>query len=157
MEKQNRTLAQAKQALLRLLNLRPRSEHEIREKLNKKNFPAPVIDEALQYFKALDLINDLDFAKKWTAYRLLKPFGVNRIRLELKEKGIAKNIIDDVLSLASEEVDEEAQIKSIMDRRAPKYQGLDKEKAKQRLYNYILRRGFNPQAVYKVIKKYDSK
>ena len=91
------TLVQAKSYVFRLLKIRFRSEKEVRDKLGQKGFSEPTVDEAVGYFRSIGLIDDRQFARRWIASRLNKPFGVHRIRFELKEKGIAPEIIKQAL------------------------------------------------------------
>ena len=76
------TVPEAKNYIYRLLKIRFRSEREVRDKLRQKGFSEPTADEAVGYFKGIDLINDRLFAQKWIAWRLNKPFGIHRIRFE---------------------------------------------------------------------------
>lgn len=157
MAETDNTLYRAKQAVFRMLKIRPRSEFEVKSKLKQKRLDDEVIVKCLAYFKELGLINDADFAKKWISYRLLKPFGPARIQNELLEKGVRKDIIAKALKEAFSDFDEEKKLYDLVHRRARSYKGVDTQKVKQRLYAYLLRRGFNPQLVYKVINTYDDK
>jgi len=77
-----------------------RSEQEIYNKLKQKRFSHDHIKRTVQYFKEIGLINDRQFAQKWILSRLAKPFGKDRIRFELKEKGIDTAIIEEELGQA---------------------------------------------------------
>ncbi|MBI5149662.1 MAG: regulatory protein RecX [Candidatus Omnitrophica bacterium] len=146
------TVAEAKIYIYRLLKIRVRSEKEVRDKLRQKGFSEPTADEAVGYFKGIDLINDRLFTQKWITWRLAKPFGLKRIKLELKEKGIAPELIDEQLADAKSDYAEEEVVSRLAQRRAAKHSGVPREKVKQRVYGYLMRRGFNPAAVFKAIK-----
>ena len=96
--------SEARNTVFRLLKFRLRSEKEIYGKLKAKNLPASVIKQTIEYFKALDLIDDCHFAQAWTSSRLKKPFGINRIRLELKENGIDQEIIDETIKEKTDKI-----------------------------------------------------
>ncbi|MBF0484035.1 MAG: regulatory protein RecX [Candidatus Omnitrophica bacterium] len=144
-------LSSAKNAVYRLLNYRPRSEYELKAKLKEKKFDLSVIDQTIEYFKNTGLVNDEDFAKAWVNSRLNKPFGINRIRRELLDKGIDKEILKKTLGFASEEYDELAMIRSLVDRKLQHGVHSDNDKFKQRIYNFLLRRGFGFSSIKKVI------
>lgn len=146
------TVTQAKSYIFLLLKIRFRSEKEVRDKLRQKGFSEPTADEAVGYFKAIDLINDRRFAQKWAAARLAKPWGTQRIKLELKEKGIAQKIIDEELKATTADYQEDEIVARLAKRRALKYREVAPEKIKQRVYGYLMRRGFNPAVVLKAIK-----
>ncbi len=148
-----KTLSKAKLAVERLLKIRLRSEKEIKDKLKQKNFSTDVIDATIQYFKKLDLVNDRQFAQKWIESRLLKPFGINRIRFELRTKGVDEVIIQKQLEDALDDFPEEDVVSSLAQRRATLYKGIDKAKIKQRLYGYLVRKGFQSTAIFKALKK----
>ena len=146
----------AKSAVFRLLKIRSRSEQEVKDKLKQKGFDEHVIGQAIRYFKDLELIHDRQFAKGWIASRLNKPFGSHRIRLELKQKGIDDDIIDEELTKALESYSEEEVVLSLLKKRVVKYKNVPPLKLKQRLYNYLARRGFNAEVIYRSLKRYDS-
>jgi len=124
----------------------------VRNKLRQKGFSEPTADEAVGYFKGVDLINDRLFTQKWITWRLAKPFGFKRIKLELREKGVAPELIEEQLSEAKSDYAEEETVARLAKRRAAKHSGVPREKVKQRVYGYLMRRGFNPAAVFKAIK-----
>ncbi len=146
------TVPEAKNYIYRLLKIRVRSEKEIRDKLRQKGFSEPTADEAVGYFKGIDLINDRLFAQKWITWRLAKPFGLKRVRLELKEKGVAPELIEEQFAQAQSDYSEEEIVARLAKRRAAKHAGVPREKVKQRVYGYLMRRGFNPAAVFKAVK-----
>ncbi len=77
-----------------LLKFRLRSEKEIRLRLKKKKFDSKIIDETAAFLKDKDFINDNNFAHLWLESRLKRPLGLRRIKEELRQKGIAREIID---------------------------------------------------------------
>ncbi|MBI5415378.1 MAG: regulatory protein RecX [Candidatus Omnitrophica bacterium] len=146
------TVTEAKNYIYRLLKIRFRSEKEVRDKLRQKGFSEPTADEAVDYFKGIGLVNDRQFTQKWISWRLAKPFGLKRIKLELKEKGITPELIEEQFAEAQSDYSEEAIVARLAQRQAVKHRGVPREKAKQRVYGYLMRRGFNPAAVFKAVK-----
>lgn len=149
------TVTEAKNYVYRLLKVRLRSEKEVRDKLSQKGFSEPTADEAVGYFKAIDLINDRQFARKWIASRLSrnKPFGIRRIGFELKEKGIEPELMKEELAQATADYSEADVAARLAKRQAEKYRGVPREKMKQRVYGYLMRRGFNSAAVFKALRE----
>jgi regulatory protein len=149
---QDEDFNKAKSIVYRLLNIRLRSEHELRAKLVSKKLPPSIVEQAIRYFQELDLVNDRQFARQWIASRLKKPFGFNRIRLELAEKGIHAAVIQEALDDASKDYDEWTTAAQLVQHRARKYKNIDPDKARQRLYGYLQRRGFKASTIVKVIR-----
>lgn len=75
------------------LSFRSRSEKEMRDYLNKKEFHQ--IDETIQKLKDLDFINDAKFAREFIAARSRnKPKGKKALAIELARKGIKLDNIE---------------------------------------------------------------
>ena len=147
------TVQGAKEAVFRLLRVRSRGEKEIRDRLIRKGFSPGNIESVVQYFKDIDLINDRQFTQKWIASRLAKPFGANRIRFELREKGIDDSLVQQELDQAAKEYSEFEVASELAKRQAAKYRGLETGKMRQRVYAYLCRRGFNYQTVMKAVRQ----
>lgn len=143
--------------MFRLLNFRLRSEHEIREKLLQKNFSPEDIDRTIKYFKEFDLINDRQFAKKWISSRQSKPYGQNRIRFELKQKGIKEDVIEEELFHGFLNFSEETLVCQLVEKQSVKYRGIDPVKRKKRMYDFLIRRGYNNHVIMKVLNRYDDR
>lgn len=130
-----------------LLKFRLRSENELYIRLKKKKFDDEVIAKTLSFLKEKKFIDDQIFAKSWAEYRIKKPFGLRRIKEELKLKGVAKNIIESQLGEIKEGYSEEEIVSKIAGDKFPKMRGQDAQKAKKRLYGYLFRRGFSPEII----------
>ena len=94
------TFEQAKGYIFLLLKIRFRSERKSVISRARRGFSEPTVDEAVGYFKAIGLVDDRQFTRKWIASRLNKPFGIHRIRFELKEKGITPELMKEELEQA---------------------------------------------------------
>ena len=153
-------LAKAKSTVFRLFKFRPRSEREIINKLKGKKLPNDTIATAIEHFKKIDYINDRRFAQMWAVSRLTRN-GINRIRLELKQKGIAEEIIQETIGNIPEDYSEIETVLTVAKKQLRKYERLDPDKQKRRLYEYLLRRGFRQNTAQKALrqlirKQYDS-
>src|SRR3990167_4198604 len=104
-EEKEESFRKAQTIVFRLLKFRLRSEKELQEKLKAKKFPASIIQQTIRYFKDLRLIDDHKFAREWASSRLKKPFGLNRIRLELTKMGISTAIAEEILKEAEDHYD----------------------------------------------------
>jgi len=140
--KDTSALAAAKAIVFRFLKYRPRSEKEIISKLREKGIESEIITQALEYFRRTNLLNDRLFAHGWVASRLRKPYGLNRIRRELKQKGVSDEIIAGEFTLAQENYDELSAAQALAERRYRLNKGIPKIKAKKRIYDYLVWRGF---------------
>ncbi|OGX25649.1 MAG: hypothetical protein A2787_05905 [Omnitrophica WOR_2 bacterium RIFCSPHIGHO2_01_FULL_48_9] len=143
----------ARDTIFRLLKFRLRSEQEIRTKLKTKKFSDETVNSTVQYFKQLQLIDDRQFAKSWIAARLARPLGINRIRFELKTKGIAEDLIKEQLNAIDDTYSELETVLELGKRRFAKYKNIEPMKAKRRTFEYLSRRGFKTETISKAIRQ----
>ncbi|MDD5730079.1 MAG: regulatory protein RecX [Candidatus Omnitrophica bacterium] len=146
-------LQEAKEYAFFLLKYRPRTEKEICARLKRKNFEAGVIKTVLDFLKNRNFIDDESFARIWVESRIKKPLGLRRLKEELRVKGINKEIIERALNEIKKGYDEEETINVLISQKLEKSKGLDPEKAKRRIYAYLLRRGFSPEAVITAVSQ----
>jgi regulatory protein len=128
---------------LNFLSYRPRSSQEIKHYLKKvcpeKYLTQPIYDR-LQKEGYLD---DRKFASWWVDQRLtFRLRGPQMLKYELLNKGVAKTIIDEVLSTINNK-QLTTSMKSIIQKKIKLYSHLPPAKLKQKLYSYLARRGFD--------------
>ena len=152
-QERNKELIRARNIVFLLLKFRQRSEKEVRQRLKRKSISDSIIENVVDYFKELTLLDDRQFARSWIRARLLKPFGVKRIRFELKQKGIPDNIINEELTEASHSEGENEAVTALAKKCLSKYKNLEPIKAKRRTYEYLLRRGFTSEQIQKTLQK----
>ena len=85
--------ARVRKKALDLLARREHSCRELRDKLVRKGFPAPLAGHTVEALAAEDLISDTRYAESWLRHRRQKGYGPVRIRQELREKGVDPEII----------------------------------------------------------------
>jgi regulatory protein len=135
-----------------LLKFRPRSEKEIAGRLKKKKFSPQVIRETVLFLKTKDFIDDQHFARAWVDSRRLRNFGPRRIRQELKLKGVAGDIIDQQLAAGLDNYSEKNIVEKLIQNKLRRAKGLEPQKAKRRVYAYLLRRGFSADVILEVLQ-----
>jgi len=84
----------------RAMNLLARREHSVVElttKLLKAEFDIDDINIVINKLTTAGLQSDHRFAENYLRYRSQRGFGSQRIRLELKERGVADDIISETL------------------------------------------------------------
>jgi regulatory protein len=140
---------EAKQKIIRLLNHRVYSEKEIVDKLRQKGYDDRIVAAVVSELKQLSLIDDLSFARAFVSDRIrLKPEGSFKVAHELRQKGISKEIIEQVLR--EEQVvegDSERALEIARRRLATFASTMDKEKKQRRLSDYLKRRGFSFEVI----------
>lgn len=127
----------------KLLSFRPRSQFEIEQKLRFKKYPPQEIKNTIKKLKDDRLIDDKTFAMLWVSNREnLSPRGKRLLELELRQKGIAQEIIEEVLASYSTEYQIDLVLKLLEDKLQDKKVLQDFQK-KQKILAHLARRGFD--------------
>jgi regulatory protein len=149
---QDKKLQSAKNNAYCLLRSRPRSEAEMRGRLKLKRYDESTIDAVIESLKKVAEIDDVKFADFWIESRMhVNPAGDLILRRELKEKGVPWPIIEAALQKKAQNYDEYAVALHMGVERFKNLVKLDRRKAMKRLYDYLLRRGFDYDIVKRVI------
>lgn len=125
---------------LNYLTYRPRSEWEVRRYLEKRGLSEEAQAAVLARLTRAGLVNDREFARFWVENRAAhRPRGRYALRAELRQKGIATDVVESAVS----DVDEDAGALEVAQARAVRLAHLDRQTFYQRLYGYLQRRGFS--------------
>lgn len=105
--------AHAEKAMLaaaRLLEARPRSAAEIRQRLRRKEFAPDAVEGAVERLTDLGLLDDAAFSRYWVESRQsFRPRGRLALRDELRRKGVARDTIEQALADAEAEAPPDAE------------------------------------------------
>ncbi len=130
----------ALQQALRLISIRPRSEAEIRRRLEAKEYNSVTCDAVLQRLLENGLIGDSEFARTWVENRsTFRPRSYRLLSLELRQKGVAEETIGEALEQAGDEDELAFRAARIYARRL---ESAPREEYLQRLMTFLARRGF---------------
>lgn len=146
-----------------LFSIRQRSEKEVRNYYRIKNqelrikgkeeVSELVIESLIQKLKDKGLINDLEFAKLWVDSRRKNKFkSLKAIKVELIQKGINKEIIDEVTQ--TDDNTEELLAKKSIEKKIKHWQSLSKLELRKKIYEYLARRGFHLSTINMVLKEF---
>ena len=135
-------------AALRLLSYRPRSEAEIRRRLSRR-FDGQIVERVGLHLKARQMIDDAAFAQFWRENReSFRPCSKRLLRMELKGKGVASEVIDEVLV----GIDDEESAYRAAQRRARTLEK-DYETFRRKLSAFLGRRGFSYGVINSTIER----
>lgn len=133
-------LEEARDKALRFLEVRPRSEQELRRQLAKKKYPEEIINQVLTRLGNVKLVDDRDFAKFWVENREgFKPRSKRALQYELRQKGISSQEI----TRAVKKVDERDSAYRAAHSKALRYRELDAAAFREKLSGFLARRGFD--------------
>jgi len=138
------------QKAIKLLDYRPRTGHEIRQKLQQKGFESGQIDQVMERLISANLIQDGKFAASWVESRnQFRPSSQRVLRYELRSKGIDEEIIEEALKGSAEDLELAQRAAQKMVRRLT---NLDWQEFRKKLSAFLARRGFSYETVARVVK-----
>ena len=138
--------------LLKFATLRPRSEKEIKDWFKRKKVHESIHKELFNRLKRLELLDDAQFALWWVGQRSqFKPRGKRALEAELRMKGIKKEVVESALSKLK--IDEVKIAKTLLAKKAYKWQHLPSRDGRQKMAQFLARKGFNWEIIEKVLKK----
>ena len=144
----------AREAAFRLLAVRARSASELRQRLRQKRFAPGLIDRVIADLQAKGYQSDEDFARlyareKWT----LSGWGPARVRRELRAKGIALELADQVVDETYADADLAEAILPFAQKRWRSTAGLPLETRRRRLTGFLQRRGYGWGTIRQVMER----
>lgn len=126
---------------------RPHSTKEFRDYLYRKKIEPDFMNSLVKEFQTKKYLNDEAFARFWVeSRRSSKHASSRRLRFELRQKGVQKEIVDMILQ--DTEVDELQALTELITskRRQTRYQD------QQKLTAYLLRQGYNYENIKQALE-----
>ncbi len=142
------TLAEVREAALRLLARREHSRRELASKLTRRGWPVELVTDVTDALASENLQSDQRYAESYARSRVLRCYGPLRIRAELSERGISRTLTERAL----EEIDADwfALAADWYQRRYGKEPAGDmKEKARR--HQALTRRGFSGEHIRELL------
>jgi regulatory protein len=144
---------QAKRAAIRLLEIRPRSERELRERLRQRGFDGSSIDAVCQRLNETGLINDQAFANYLVEQRQRNAQrGGQAIRNDLRKHGIDSDTIHQLADTHQLDANDQDGALQHARKLAPRMRTLDRTTFMRRLGGTLQRRGFGGDATRQALR-----
>lgn len=139
----------AKKRAMHLLEKMDRTESNLREKLRLNGYPEKLIDEAVDYVKQYHYIDDLRYAGNYVRFHQAEK-SARRLKMDLMRKGVAKDLIEQAL-IEEYQSDEKEMIAQILQKKGY-FSGEKLQAEQQRMYRYLMRRGYKSSDILCVMK-----
>ena len=165
------------EAAAAFLGVRPRSVAETRRRLRHLGYREPLVDEVIDRLVAMRYLDDEQFARTWVEGRdRARPRGESALRRELALKGVAREVVDDVLLERAAEsssgtptdgaddgdggsepgsADRRAAERLLERRRRALAREPDERRRRQKAYALLARNGFDPEVCREVVARID--
>jgi len=142
-----------KSAALKIIDRSYKTEKEIWGKLLKKDFDIETINRIISFLKEYNFLSDIDYAKMYIKDKS-KSQGKNKIKYNLLKKGLNDTLIEQEISkINSEEEEETAYYLANKKYNILIKREKDNYKLSQKLYRFLVTRGYSYEIASKVIKK----
>ncbi len=139
----------AKKRAMHILEQMDRTEHQLREKLAKGEYPQECIDSAVEYVKKYRYLDDERFASSYVRYHQEK-LNRQQLSVKLSQKGVGRDIIAEALEMEYE-ADDGEKIRNLLSKRHFDPDNTDRQE-NNKIYQYILRRGFKSSDILKEMR-----
>jgi regulatory protein len=145
--------AVARRIVLRQLAMGPRTRRQLEDKLRDRGCEPDVARQVLDRMTDVGLVDDEAFAEMYVRSKQeTKGLAAGALRHELRQKGVAEEVVDAAL----EEIDperEKEQARALVARRLRTMRGLDRDAQTRRLAGFLARKGYQPGVSYQLIRE----
>jgi regulatory protein len=137
----------ARDAALRLLGFRDRSERELERLLLRKGFEAEVVSEVVSDLAAREFVDDERFARGWVAAKTAgRPIGPDRLAAELRARGVERETVEEAVAQISPENERELALRAAK-RLVGGLRNEELPAARRKLAAALRRRGFSWEVI----------
>ena len=142
----------AKLAAFGLLARKSWSARELTSRLRRRGAPDELARAVVAELASRGYVDDASFARFWAESRARgRRVGSRRLRQELLQKGIPRDVAAAAVAAAFEEAPEALRCLEAGRRRLPAHQRAGRERAAPRLRDYLVRRGYPPAEVMRTV------
>jgi Uncharacterized protein conserved in bacteria len=147
------SIIRCKNSALKTIERSYKTEKEVIEKLKEKGYGENAINISIEFLRQYNFINDTNYTKAYIKDKL-NSYGSQKIKYTLIQKGISKEIIEDILADADKDNERNTAInlaKKKLD--VIRKKESDNYKISGKLYRYLMSRGYGYDIVNEVVKE----
>jgi len=142
----------ARLAAADLLSRRPWTRADLARRLIRRGAPPEVAEAVIADLMGRGYLDDAAFARQWVESRSARGYGAARLRAELRARGVDAAVIDAALGALMPDATLE-RARAMARRRLAVIAGARPERVAARLSEYLLRRGYAPGVVGRVVRE----
>ena len=140
---------------LNMLAARGRASADLRRILIRKGEPVDRVAIAIERLERAGFVDDASFARQFTRSKAVGAgLSRRRVQQELAKRGVARDVSDEAIEtvFVEEGVDEEASIERVARKKLRSLSSVDDATRKRRLYSFLARRGYDSDAIGRVLR-----
>ena len=146
-------LHRAKLKAMSLLKYQDRTKKELKERLMRAEFPEFITEGAVAYVESFGYINDDAYIRNFIDSRKDKK-SRREIYALLRQKGVDMNQAEEIMEEMYEEHSDQEAIRELLRKKHWDFACTD-PKEKQKIYGYLVRKGFRYEDIRQVIQVCD--
>ncbi|MBC8346698.1 MAG: RecX family transcriptional regulator [Candidatus Marinimicrobia bacterium] len=136
-------LQEARDSAFRLLGYRMRSIAEMKKRLNEKDFDEEEVDKTIQYLMERKYLNDEEFGKAFVKEKVKnKKIGPRALKSEMYPHHLSPDLVDTLINNIYREFDLSGLIEFHLSKRRIEKNIPLNHKEKNKLTNFLTRKGF---------------
>ena len=135
---------------VRILNAAAQTRSGLQHKLARAGFAPGAVDVACSRVEAMGYVNDRAYAEAALHRRQQQGRGVKVIASELRQKGIDRALVDELLGQVSEEDEIEGATELA---RKQLERNADQPRQREKMIGRLMRRGYAPSVARKALEK----
>ena len=135
---------------MHILERTDKTEAQLRRKLEESEYPKEAVESAIAYVTSYGYLDDRRYAEHYIEWKK-QGKGKARLKMELVQKGISREIIEEVLESTDFGETREMIRQIILKKRKTDIPMNEKEK--QRLYGFLMRKGFSSSDILAVMRE----
>jgi regulatory protein len=151
---EDETLQKARSRVLRWLSYRSRSRREAEQYLERKGFSGPIVNAVIAEMQEYRYIDDARFTEDYIQSCLGRGFGPNRARMDLKKRGIGRDLIADGLAKFFHPEQDLKRAISLLEKRVSGDTDCRDQKWLRRQVAFLKARGFNESVIMKAVQQF---
>lgn len=144
----------AKDTAFKFLEKNMKTENQLRDKLLEKEFEPFTIDLVVVLLKEYKLLDDHRYTQQFLAEKL-RSRGLKKVTFELHQKGITKEVLQEVLDTMDTGSIEEESCFKVAEKKYREIQRkeVDRYKQKNKLYTFLAGKGYDYETINSVIRR----
>lgn len=147
-------IVDAKQRALAFATYKPRTEVQVRRKLQEVGFSLQEQDQAIQFLKEFNYLDDVEFARMFVGdFLQRKPSSASRVKMELRRRGISESLAQEAIECHfPKDTTTELALKAAEKKlRSVKHKPFEKQKTT--LIGYLQRQGFSWEIIKNILSE----
>lgn len=127
----------------RYLAHKPRTEQEVRRRLDRADVPPNVAEDLIYELREQGYVDDEAYAREFASQRNERDYGPYRVEKDLRSRGVAQETIDAAIAEVFDRSELRETVRELARTRWSRYQrDEDVRRRKKKVHDYLVRRGF---------------